>query len=189
MFKAILGRLRQRLESGRLRIALALCLVVGASVLFWASRDYTVVAPDWDGQVRGVTYNPSHLFNLRDKENVSPEQIDRDMAQLSLLTGGCGPIRCPTVGQGAGNRAPARVDGLARLLDFARPGAERARASLCIRTALANRRVIDRVFVGNEAILFGYVTPDQLNGYIRRVRDALPTRIKITPPSRGRPGC
>ena len=52
--------------------------------------------------------------------------------------------------------------------------------TLCIKTALANRRVIDRVFVGNEAILFGFVTPDQLNGYIKRVRDALPSRIKVT---------
>ena len=40
--------------------------------------------------------------------------------------------------------------------------------------------MIDRVFVGNEAILFGFVTPDQLNGYIKRVRDALPSRIKVT---------
>jgi exo-beta-1,3-glucanase (GH17 family) len=30
---------------------------------------------------------------------------------------------------------------------------------LGIRTALANRRVIDRVFVGNEAILRGDVSP------------------------------
>ena len=55
---------RRRLRSygGSLRIAVALLLVVGASALFWASRDYTVVAPDWDGLVRGVTYNPSHCF-------------------------------------------------------------------------------------------------------------------------------
>ncbi|MBV9043645.1 MAG: glycosyltransferase [Alphaproteobacteria bacterium] len=52
--------------------------------------------------------------------------------------------------------------------------------ALCIKTAQANRRVIDRVFVGNEAILFGFVTPDQLNGYMKRVRDALPRRIQVT---------
>ena len=49
-----------------------------------------------------------------------------------------------------------------------------------IKVALANRRVIDRVFVGNEAILRGDVTPDQLNGYIREVRAALPNRIKVS---------
>ena len=47
-----------------------------------------------------------------------------------------------------------------------------------IRVALANRRTVDRVFVGNEAILRDDVTANQLNNYIRRVREALPNRIK-----------
>ena len=47
---------------------------------------------------------------------------------------------------------------------------------LGIRTALANRRTIDRVIVGNETQLFGYVSPDQLNSYIQRVREALNQR-------------
>ena len=51
---------------------------------------------------------------------------------------------------------------------------------LGIKVALANRRIIDRVIVGNESILLGYVTPDQLNDYIERVRAALPARIKVT---------
>ena len=87
MFKAVLSGLRNRIGGGRFRIGFALTLVVAASVLFWASRDYTVVAPDWDNQVRGVTYNPSHVFSLRDNKHITPEQIDRDMAQLSQLTG------------------------------------------------------------------------------------------------------
>ena len=62
-------------------------MVVGASVLFWASRDYTVVAPEWDGQVRGIAYNPSHIFTQRENMNIAPEQIDRDLAQLSQITG------------------------------------------------------------------------------------------------------
>jgi cellulose synthase/poly-beta-1,6-N-acetylglucosamine synthase-like glycosyltransferase/exo-beta-1,3-glucanase (GH17 family) len=181
VFKAILGRLRQLFENGRFRIALALFLVVGASVLFWASRDYTIVAPDWDGQVRGITYNPSHVFTLRDNGKITPEQIDRDMAQLSQLTG---RVRTYTVAGGM-DKVPeiARRHGLTVSLgcwisaDLEQNETELA---LCIKTALANRRVIDRVFVGNEAILMGFVTPDQLNGYIKRVRDALPTRIKIT---------
>jgi cellulose synthase/poly-beta-1,6-N-acetylglucosamine synthase-like glycosyltransferase/exo-beta-1,3-glucanase (GH17 family) len=179
--KTVLSGWRQRIGSGRLRIALALVLVVGASVLFWASRDYTVVAPDWDGQVRGITYNPSHVFSLRENGHISPEQIDRDMAQLSLLTG---RVRTYTVAGGM-DKVPeiARRHGLTVSLgcwissDLEQNETE---LTLCIKTALANRRVIDRVFVGNEAILMGFVTPDQLNGYIKRVRDALPTRIKIT---------
>lgn len=177
----MLSSWRQRIGGGRLRIALALCLVVGASVLFWASRDYTVVAPDWDGQVRGVTYAPSHVFSLRDHNHITPEQIDRDMAQLSLLTG---RVRTYTVAGGM-DKVPeiARRHGLTVSLGcWISPDLDlnETELALCIKTALANRRVIDRVFVGNEAILMGYVTPDQLNGYIKRVRDALPSRIKIT---------
>ena len=174
MFKIILRDWRQRIGGGRLRIALALALVVGASVLFWASRDYSVVAPDWDGQVRGIAYNPSHVFTLKDNGRISPEQIDRDMAQLSLLTG---RIRTYTVAGGM-DKVPeiARRYGLTVSLGCwisADIDQNETELALCIKTALANRRVIDRVFVGNEAILFSFVTPDQLNGYIKRVRDAL----------------
>ncbi len=166
---------------GRLPIALALALVVGASVLFWASRDYSVVAPDWDGQVRGITYNPSHIFTLKDNGRITPEQIDHDLAQLSLLTG---RVRTYTVAGGM-DKVPeiARRYGMTVSLGCwisADLDQNETELSLCIKTALANRRVIDRVFVGNEAILFGFVTPDQLNGYIKRARDALPSRIKIT---------
>jgi exo-beta-1,3-glucanase (GH17 family)/cellulose synthase/poly-beta-1,6-N-acetylglucosamine synthase-like glycosyltransferase len=181
VFKTVLRDWRQRLGGGKLRIALALGLVVGASILFWASRDYSVVAPDWDGQVRGIAYNPSHIFTLKENGHITAEQIDRDMAQLSLLTG---RIRTYTVAGGM-DKVPeiARRYGLTVSLGCwisADLDQNETELTLCIKTALANRRVIDRVFVGNEAILFSFVTPDQLNGYIKRVRDALPSRIKIT---------
>ncbi|HJR54995.1 MAG TPA: hypothetical protein VJ798_00310, partial [Rhizomicrobium sp.] len=75
------------LSGGQLRIAIALVLVVGASALFWFSRDASVSAPDWDGQVRGVAYTPSHMYNEDQLKNVTPAQIDRDLQQLSSLTG------------------------------------------------------------------------------------------------------
>ncbi len=179
--ETVLREWRQWIGGGKFRIALALALVVSASVLFWASRDYSVVAPDWDGQVRGIAYSPSHVFSLRDHDHITPEQIDRDMAQLSLLTG---RIRTYTVAGGM-EKVPeiARRYGLTVSLGCwisADLDQNETELTLCIKTALANRRVIDRVFVGNEAILFGFVTPDQLNAYIKRVRDALPSRIKVT---------
>jgi exo-beta-1,3-glucanase (GH17 family)/cellulose synthase/poly-beta-1,6-N-acetylglucosamine synthase-like glycosyltransferase len=170
-----------RFGGGRIRIALALCLVVGASVLFWASRDYAVIAPDWDGQVRGLSYSPSHLFTEHDHELVSPDQIDRDMAQLSQLTG---HIRTYTVSNGL-DKVPeiARRYGLTVSLGIwigSDLDQNEQEIQLGIKTALANRRVIDRVIVGNESIMRGDVTADQLNDYIKRVRAALPARIKVT---------
>ena len=181
--KERLGRwLRARhLGGGKPRIALALLLVVAASVLFWASRDYTVAAPDWDGQVRGIAYSPSHTFTDHDRLNITPEQIDRDMAQLSQITG---HIRTYTVAGGM-DKVPqiARRYGLIVSLGIwigSDLDQNEKEIDLGIKTALANRRVIDRVIVGNETMLRGDVTADQLNGYIKRVRDALPARIKIT---------
>ncbi|MBV9548805.1 MAG: beta-(1-3)-glucosyl transferase, partial [Alphaproteobacteria bacterium] len=169
------------LNGGQLRIAVALTLVVCASTLFWISRDRAVTAPDWDGQVRGIAYNPSHLFYERQIKNVTPEQIDRDLAQLSRITG---HIRTYTVAGGM-DRVPqiARRYGMTVSLgiwispDLAQNDKD---IDLGIRTAVANRRNVDRVIVGNESQLFGYVTPDQLNAYIKRVRAALPARIKVT---------
>ena len=165
----------------RVRIALALGLVVGASILFWASRDYAVIAPDWDGQIRGISYSPSHLFTEREQKNVSPERIDQDLAQVAQVTG---HIRTYTVAGGL-DKVPeiARRYGLTVSLgiwigsDLDRNEKEIATA---IKAVLANRRVVDRVIVGNEAILRGDVTSDQLNDYIKRVRAALPARIKVT---------
>ena len=131
-------------------------MVVGASALFWASRDYTVVAPDWDGQVRGIAYNPSHLFRASDQLHVTPEQIDRDLAQLSRVTG---HIRTYTV-DGGMDKVPeiARRYGMTVSLGiWISPDLVKneQQIDLGIRTALANRRVIDRVIVGNETQLFG----------------------------------
>jgi cellulose synthase/poly-beta-1,6-N-acetylglucosamine synthase-like glycosyltransferase/exo-beta-1,3-glucanase (GH17 family) len=167
--------------AGKLRITIALVMVVGASALFWTSRDYTVVAPEWDGQVRGVAYSASHLFTQRQTKRVSPERIDRDLRQLSQITG---HIRTYTV-DGGMDRVPqiARRYGMTVSLGIwisADLEKNEKELELGIRTALANRRTVDRVIVGNETQLFGYVSPDQLNAYILRARAALPARIKIT---------
>jgi exo-beta-1,3-glucanase (GH17 family)/cellulose synthase/poly-beta-1,6-N-acetylglucosamine synthase-like glycosyltransferase len=169
------------LTGGRLRIAIALIFVVAASAMYWASRDYAVIAPDWDGQVRGLSYSPSHLFNEKDHEWVSPEHIDRDMAQLSQLTG---RIRTYTVSNGQ-DRVPeiARRHGLTVSLGLwisSDLEMNEKEIETGIKVALANRRTVDRVIVGNEAILRGDVTVDQMNGYLKRIRAALPYRIKVT---------
>jgi len=166
---------------GIARIAIALFLVVGASALFWASRDYSVLAPEWDGQVRGIAYNPSHIFTKHEREEIAPEQIEHDLAQLATITQ---HVRTYTVAHGM-DKVPeiaARHGITVSLGIWIGPDSElnEKEIALGIATARANRRTIDRVFVGNEAILFNFVTPDQLNAYIQRVRDALPARIKIT---------
>jgi exo-beta-1,3-glucanase (GH17 family) len=181
--KGFFARLRRlgRSYGGPLRIVFALTMMLAASVLYWASRDYTVVAPDWDGQVRGIAYTPSHLFSDATEKNVPPELIDRDLAQLSQVTG---HIRTYTVAGGM-DKVPeiARRHGMTVSLgiwigpDLVKNQAE---MELGIRTALQNRAVIDRVIVGNEVIERGDLSADQLNAYIRQARAQLPQRIKVT---------
>ena len=167
---------------GTWKIAAALTLVLGATLLFWASLDYEVIAPNWDGLVRGIAYNPSHIFSQRDHDKeVSPERIDRDLAQLSQLTA---HIRTYTVDNGM-DRVPeiARRHGMTVSLGiWIGPDLEEneKQIELGIKTALANRRTVDRVFVGNEVIERGDLSTDQLSAYIKRVREALPYRIKVT---------
>ncbi len=175
------GMWTSRTRGGRLRIAVALVMVLSATGLFWASRDYTVMAPDWDGQVRGIAYNPSHVFSVSSMLAVTPEQIDRDLRQLSTITG---HIRTYTV-DGGMDKVPeiARHYGMTVSLGiWLSPDLEKneQQIELGIKTALANRRTIDRVIVGNETQLFGLVSAEQLNAYILRVRNALPARIKVT---------
>jgi exo-beta-1,3-glucanase (GH17 family)/cellulose synthase/poly-beta-1,6-N-acetylglucosamine synthase-like glycosyltransferase len=181
-----LRRLKQvwgprHLGGGHLRIAVALVMVVGASVLFWTSRDYTVTAPEWDGQVRGIAYNPSHIFTQRQNRNIAPERIAKDLAQLSKITS---HIRTYTV-DGGMDKVPdiARHYGMTVSMGIwisADLDKNEEQVALGIKTALANRRSVDRVIVGNETQTFGTVSPDQLNDYIKRVRAALPARIKVT---------
>ena len=166
---------------GALRIAIALALVVGATIMFWASRDYEVIAPNWDGLVRGIAYNPSHMFTDADRAEVSPERIDQDMAQLSQITT---HIRTYTV-DGGMDRVPdiARRYGMTVSLGIwidSDLDENEKQIELGIKTALANRRTVDRIFVGNEVMERGDLSTDQLNAYIKRVRDALPNRIKVT---------
>ncbi len=181
MLKSVLHRLHPRLKGGGLRIAIALFFVVGASAMFWASQDFTVVAPDWDGLVHGVTYNPSHVFSERESKHITPERIAADMLQLSRITG---HVRTYTVAGGL-DKVPeiARRYGLTVSLGIwidADLNKNEREIETAIKVILANRRVIDRVIVGNESIQFGNVTPEQLNSYIQRVRDVLPARIKVT---------
>ena len=161
------------IDGGRVRIAIALILVVGASALFWASRDYGVIAPDWDGQVRGIAYSPSHLFTETRHEWTSARTDRPRHGATSQLTG---HIRTYTVDTAwtACRRSRARYGMTVSLGIWIGPDLEENEKEIdwASPPRCANRRTIDRVFVGNEAILRGDVTPDQLNAYIKRVRAA-----------------
>ncbi|HEY2071792.1 MAG TPA: glycosyltransferase family 2 protein [Rhizomicrobium sp.] len=171
---------RRVVSGGTVRIAIALCLVVAGSALYWASRDYAVDAPDWGGQVQGLAYSPSHTYTDEDHDMTPSDVIEADMQRIRPTTS---HIRTYTVAHGL-DRVPeiARRYGITVSLGgWIGPDLDlnEKELTLLIRTALNNSNV-DRVFVGNETMLRGDVSADQLNDYIKRVRAALPNRIKVS---------
>ena len=167
-------------------------MVVGASVLFWASRDYTVVAPDWDGQVRGIAYNPSHLFSPTRQTSMS--RRSRSTATWPSFPQITGHIRTYTV-DGGMDKVPeiARRYGMTVSLGiWIGPDLDKneQEIELGIKTALANRRIIDRVIVGNETqhARRCLARPAQ-RLYPAGARRAARSASRSPPPSPGRPGC
>ncbi len=110
----------------------------------------------------------------------SPAQVEADLASLVGVTRGVrtyssreGLDRVPvlarryglTVTQGAWLTIPRQLDGT--------PTANEAEIDALIRVANANPDTVKRVIVGNEVLLRGELTPNQLIDYIRRVKAAV----------------
>ncbi|TAL03842.1 MAG: glycosyltransferase [Rhodospirillaceae bacterium] len=164
-----------------MRILIALLVVCVGSAAFWASLDHRLDAPDWQGQLRGVSYTPSHLYTDADHdEHLTDAMIRRDLEQLSTVAK---RVRTYTVGAGYGSHGMDRVPYIAKEFglkvslgiwlgdNLDKNAAEVARGIQVIKD---NPTVIDRVFVGNEAIdVRAELTPDQVAGYIRQVKKGI----------------
>ena len=69
------------------RILISLLTVAIASMLFWASLDRPLSAPDWKGPLKGVSYSPSRLYSEEQKdETISVQDLRRDLGQLAKVT-------------------------------------------------------------------------------------------------------
>jgi glucan 1,3-beta-glucosidase len=109
---------------------------------------------------------------------IEPEQIERDIAQLSRLVD-C--VRIYSVDFGL-DRVPdiARKYGLKVLLGlWVSSHADRTRYQIDIGVALARRfpDVVRAVIVGNEALLRGEIAPDALGALIRGVKARVPVPV------------
>ncbi len=164
-----------------MRILIALVLVCFGSVALWASLDRPLDAPDWRGQFKGVSYSPSHLYTETDKnERVTEELLRQDLEQLVKHTK---RVRTYTVSYGH-DRIPyiAKELGMKVSLGIWLGGDEtwnEAEITKAIRTINDNPTVIDRVFVGNEAVgVRAELTAEEVTAFIKRVKRAI-TNKKI----------
>jgi exo-beta-1,3-glucanase (GH17 family)/cellulose synthase/poly-beta-1,6-N-acetylglucosamine synthase-like glycosyltransferase len=159
----------------------ALCGVAVLTIAAWAAMDRPVKAPDWSGQILGLSYNPSGLFTQSQARDVPPERIERDMAALD---GQALRIRTYSVSRGL-DRVPeiAGRHGLMVSLGVWLSADREANArEIALAQKIVSRYpgVIDRVFVGNEAVLRGDLTAAEVAAYIRRMKAGTPAAIPVS---------
>ncbi len=158
-----------------MRILIALLAVCLGSAILWASLDRPLDAPDWHGQMKGITYTSSGLYTEDQVNEGVPEGvIRRDMERLSSLTKrvrtyttDIGLDRVPAIAKDYGLKVSL---GIMLSDDLEKNEIELARA---IKVVNDNPGVVDRVFVGNEVILVRNLTPEQLTAYIVRVKKGI----------------
>ena len=150
-----------------------LALVAAAHLGAWWAMNRPVAMPDFRGQVNGLAFAPYQRGQgAEGGPTPTPEQIESDLRRVAPLTRHIrtysahgGMERIPDIAWATGLDLKITLGSwLDRRLD--RNAAEIRRL---IQIARESRNV-ERVLVGNEAVLRGDVTPAQMVGYIGQVR-------------------
>jgi exo-beta-1,3-glucanase (GH17 family)/cellulose synthase/poly-beta-1,6-N-acetylglucosamine synthase-like glycosyltransferase len=174
----------------RLSGFVVLVLIVLGNLGFWAAMNRPQSGLPWAGTIKSVSFSPSRaehdptmarkLPYLADQYLASRDQMDEDLAML--------------VGKVDAVRTYSTLEGLDQVPELAAkhglkvlPGAwvdERlARNEVeienIIRIARDNPNV-ERVIIGNENLTLHRLTVDQAVRYIRRVKAAVPARVKVS---------
>lgn len=158
-----------------MRIVIALLAVCLGSAVLWASLDRPLDAPDWRGEMMGLSYSPSGLYDQSQLKEGIPEQVIRqDMERLSTVTKRIRTYntdsnldRVPYIAKDFGLKVSLGI-----WLSDDLPLNEILLAK-GIKAVNDNPGTVDRVFVGNEVLLVGNLTPDQINDYILRVKKGI----------------
>ncbi|MBY0510291.1 MAG: glycosyltransferase [Rhodospirillaceae bacterium] len=158
-----------------MRILIALLVVCLGSAIIWNSLDRPLDAPDWHGEMKGVSYSPSGLYSEAQLREGVPEAVIReDLEKLSKITK---RVRTYTVNYGI-ERTPyiAKELGMKVSLGIwltSDPDINEAEVVKAIKAINDNPGVIDRVFVGNEVVMRGELTAEQVTAFILRVKKAI----------------
>jgi len=167
-----------------------LLLIVLGNLGFWASMNRPQSGLPWAGTIQSVSFSPFRAEQdpvaveknpqLEEEKLPSAEEIERD---LQLLAGKVETVRTYSTLEGL-DRVPelAAKYGLKSLpgawLDD-RLGKNEVEIERIIKIARDNPNV-DRIMVGNENLTLGRMSAEQLIRYIRRVRAAVPDRVKVS---------
>lgn len=153
------------------------------TVSIWAFMNQPEQEPAWPRRIQGFSFQPMRAGqNPLEKQYPSPAQIDADLA---LLAGKTHAVRTYSVAASmAGVPRLAKQHGINVALgawidtDMQRNETE---VQTLIDTARANTNVV-RVIVGNEAVLRGDVSVEQLSTYLDRVQKGVWVPVSTAEP-------
>ncbi|MFH2091939.1 MAG: glycosyltransferase [Pseudomonadota bacterium] len=162
-------------------ISIAIAVV---SISLWSLLNRPEIEPLWPSRIQGFSFSPMQAWNNPVEKNFPSEQeIDSD---LKLLANTTNAIRTYSV-EGVQARIPAlaRKYGLNVTLG-AWIGADleqnEQQIETLIQVARKNYRNVIRVIIGNEVILRGDLTVQQLSVYLDRVQKALDIPVSTAEP-------
>ncbi|MDR3514405.1 MAG: glycosyltransferase [Azospirillaceae bacterium] len=168
---------------GRARAALAAAVMVTLTILhmsFWSNRLAPIDILASPGRLQSVSYSPSGRTSDAQKvQTLDPVSVEKDLVAIASIADG---IRTYTLSNGQ-DIIPelASEEGLSINLGiWAGKDALRTRTELDEAVRLAHSvRGIQRIIVGNEALLRGELTDSELAGLIREVRRRVPRHIQV----------
>jgi exo-beta-1,3-glucanase (GH17 family)/cellulose synthase/poly-beta-1,6-N-acetylglucosamine synthase-like glycosyltransferase len=167
----------------RANILLAIAIAV-ISISLWGVFNRPEQEPSWPKRIQGFSFSPMRAeHSVVDNILPSLEEIDADLALLANTTHA---IRTYSV-EGPLGAIPslARKHKLNVTLGAWLDGnleTNEAEIEKLIEIARANYKNVVRVVVGNEAILRGDLSVDQVAGYLDRVRQALEVPVSTAEP-------
>lgn len=162
---------------------IVLALVVLSNLAVWAWFNPSHTAQAWTGTIRGVSFSPylRHQNPLKD-QHPDADSIKRD---LELLQGQVSSIRTYSSTDGMELIPHLAWDYGLRVTAGAWLDHRRERNDAELRNLIRNAKIyrnIDRVIVGNEAILRGDLTVSELIGYLREVRKRVTVPVSTAEP-------
>jgi exo-beta-1,3-glucanase (GH17 family)/cellulose synthase/poly-beta-1,6-N-acetylglucosamine synthase-like glycosyltransferase len=174
----------------RLSGLVVLVLIVLGNLGFWFAMNRPQSGLPWAGTIKSVSFSPARADDdptiVRKMphldETLLPTRAEMD-EDLGLLEGVVQQVRTYSTLEGL-DQVPelAAKHGIKALpgawLDE-RLGRNEVELENIIRIARDNPSV-DRVIIGNENLTLHRLTPEQMIRYLRRVRAALPERVKIS---------
>ena len=172
---------KSTMNRANILISIAIAVIC---ISFWAFLNQPETEPPWPDRIQGFSFSP-----MREGQSAithvlpTEEEIDSDLALLADKTYA---VRSYTM-EGSLAKIPelARKHGLnvtlGAWLDKDLEKNEREIEKL-ISVARENYRNVVRVIVGNEAVLRGDLTIEQLSGYLDRVREALDMPVSTAEP-------